>query len=348
MGSFSVPQTAIHTLIKNKASTSEICAYLVIAAFSDASGQSSTAGLKAIFTRLAVTRDTAQTLAKRLVALGLIYDCRPPHGQGSSARKEVRFQLEQFGEPRDEHAWFCMSLMLLSKNGSAACCPLSRLKSLKAACAYTFLWLHGQQDSFMMSVRLPLESSEAPCAAFVYDYELECEDATTGSREAGFAKAKKLVAYDVPEVCDFERSLAALMDNAFVYESIVVLDRPVLGAHDGPGLRLADDVSFQYTLWTPKKGAGQLMDVEQGLALNQKDTWEREDKERIFDESGHFQRTFYVASRSGMAVAVVGLIRLRYRVHNHRNLDVSDSWHRMMVSHRNYMAWMERVKLQFM
>ena len=60
-----------------------------------------------------------------------------------------------------------------------------------------------------------------------------------------------------------------------------------------------------------------------------------DEKDAIF-EGGHFNGSFYVATPPGTEVAVVGLLRLRYRVHNSRNLGVSENFHRMKVEHDEF------------
>lgn len=351
-GSFSVPKAALKELVQHDMSAAAICAYLIICAFTDQDGEHSTVGLKGIFTRLNVCRDSAQKLVRQLVDLGLIFDRRPKHGEGESARRAVRFQVHTFDEPRDEQAWFCMSLVGPGTDGKLCNCPISRLKRLSDACVYTFVWLHAEQDDRTMSVRLPYESHQRPGATYIYDYQHsqggEWFDESAGNRVVGYAQEKQLVTYDVPGKCEIDESLGGLMAHGFIYESIVVIDRPIITWRDQTDPRVDDDASFQFTVWTPKAGAATLMEVEKGLALNQRETWDSEDKACIFGEAGRFQRTYQVASPRGMKIAVVGLIRLRYRVHNARNLHVSEGWSRLRSLHDSYVDWMDRVKQHYL
>lgn len=347
-GSFSVPKRAVVVLIHYNASSVEVCAYLIIAAFTDADGEYSTAGLKSIRERLSLEEPRAQAVVKRLVDMGLIYDLRPAPGEGSSKRRLVRFRLELYSEPRDLRAWFCMSLV---EPGAAGVYPIKRLKQLTSRCALTFIWLHSEHEDRFMAVRPPRAPNVRGGAAFFYEHRPYQDGGNSWgneltSYEVWTASDKQLMSTWVPEELDFESSLYSLMRSEMVYESIVVLDRPALAYEGEPGYCTDEDAGFLYTLWTPRNGAGTLMEVEKGLALRLKSIWERDEKDTIFGE-GRFNGTYYVASPPGAEITVVGLLRLRYRVHNNRNLNVSNAWSCMAKQHQFFEKWMGDVERSF-
>lgn len=344
-----MPKEALKRLVEANASSTQVAAYLILAAFTDETGEFSTAGLKSIRNRLRVGEVVAERCLAALVDLGLIDDRRSTLKPGSASRSQPRVQIELFEEEAVQRAWFCMSLVLPNKRNPGAILPITALKSMTEPCVYTLLWLHAHQDASLMSVVPPLyPDGWDPGAAFFYSYRADGPFFGANDRplcDVGYASDRELLVIGAPAACQAASSIPSLISGGFLYESIVVLDRPVVRSPRDEQPRVDDESSYLYTLWTPRAGTDKLLEVEEGLALHTKDRWEREDKELVMEE-GRFQGIYKVLSKPATRVGVVGLIRLRYRVHNSRNLYVSGAWSDMMNAHAEYRRWMDAVACQ--
>lgn len=179
-GSFCVPRRVVQALLDNQASAYEICAYLVLARFTDETGQYSTASLRAVNTYTGANKgkggpvDRAltrlQSIRARSVArvhngrsgkshamidkitdLGPILYSReswfaetgelPP--DGPTARSETRYILPDFGEDAADRVWFGNNLV--SGVGGFGQ-PLKALKNAGDVAARLLLALYQAND----------------------------------------------------------------------------------------------------------------------------------------------------------------------------------------------------------
>lgn len=147
-GSFCIPRAALNTLLDSKATAYEICAYLVLARFTDASGVFSTASIAAVnrytgankqkdgpiaraierLKTIRVTRVTkvsngrsgkSHAMVDQVTELGpILYDReswlqagREPLPDGPHDRAKVLYVLPDFGEELADRVWFGSNLV---------------------------------------------------------------------------------------------------------------------------------------------------------------------------------------------------------------------------------------------
>jgi hypothetical protein len=147
-GSFCIPRAALNALLDNKASAYEVCAYLVLARFTDASGVFSTASISAVnrytgankqkdgpisraIERLKTMRVSKVTkvsngrtgkshaMVDQAIELGpILYDRdswqqtgREPLPDGPHERAKVLYVLPDFGEEQGDRVWFGNNLV---------------------------------------------------------------------------------------------------------------------------------------------------------------------------------------------------------------------------------------------
>lgn len=178
--SFCIPRAALNALIDAQATAYEICAYLILACFTEGSGQFSTASLHAISQYTGANKTKGGTLeravarlkkirAKRkervsngrsgkahqwidqLVDLGpILFDREAwqaekllPLPDGPTERSKILHVLPDFGEPLDERVWFAGSLV---KGVAEFDRPMKALKNAGDVAARLLLLMYALND----------------------------------------------------------------------------------------------------------------------------------------------------------------------------------------------------------
>jgi hypothetical protein len=97
--SFCIPRAALEALIEAQASVDEICAYLVLACFTEATGQFSTASISAINRRTGANKTKGGKIERAIARLKTIRAKRKqlvPNGRSGKAHQMVE-QLVDLG-----------------------------------------------------------------------------------------------------------------------------------------------------------------------------------------------------------------------------------------------------------
>ncbi len=346
-GSFWIPQQALEILLANNASASLACAYLVIAVHTDESGTKSTAGLGAIRSRLICRETVADKLVADLVQLGLIRDLRENKGNRSAKRAEVRFEVITFGENQQSRIWFSRSLVDIPGDAFTACSPLSTLNNMTPECIYVLIWLHSIQDDHWVSVRppLPTERQSGVCRSYV---SIEDEHLIEENHEVRVIEPGQLT-FHVPQFLldrfggeSIDRAIEHLKQSNFIYEVVMAYSRPLQNLEGfSEEEAFVDPESrplFHVHGGSPKSG---LPPEELGvshltLALSKK----IDKKHVLYNENQERHMRFVVVSKRSQCLGVAGVIRLRYRVKNAKNLGVGPSWGNLMSYERDYRKWL--------
>jgi hypothetical protein len=175
--SFCVPRTAIDALLDAEATAYEICAYLILAQFTEATGVYSSASVKAISTYTGGNKKTIEKAIKRLLTIRAKKVEKVSNGRsgkshalveqptdlgpilytaegwlektgeilpnGSTERAAIRHVLPDFGEPIAEQVWFGSGLV---KGHGTFAKPLKKVKDGGDVVARLLLAMYAETD----------------------------------------------------------------------------------------------------------------------------------------------------------------------------------------------------------
>lgn len=343
-GSFWIPQQALPILLANDASVSQVCAYLVIAAYTDESGEKSTAGLGAIRNRLICRETVAEKYVGDLVKFGLIKDLRENKGNRSAKRAEERFQVLTFGEVRERAIWFNRSLVDAPGKGVS---PISKLNDMTPECLYALVWLHSIHDHHWVTVRPPLPT-ERQTGVFRPYASLEDEHSIKKTHEVQVVDAGELTVH-APQFllkrfsgASIALAIEELKQSLFIYEVVMAYNRPLQNLEG-----FSDEVAFVdpgsrplYHVHGGAQNSG-LPAEELGLShLTLALAKQIGIKHVLYNENQERHVRFVVVSKRSQQLGVAGVIRLRHRVKNGKNLGVAASWRDLMDSQRENRQWL--------
>jgi hypothetical protein len=334
-------------LLANNASASLACAYLVIAAHTDESGARSTAGLGVVRSRLICRETVADKLVCDLVRLGLIRDLRVDKGNRSAKRAEVRFEVITFGEDRQLGIWFSRSLVDVPGKGVGGCSPLSKLNDMRPECLYVLIWLHSIQDNDWVSVRPPLPT-ERQTGVFRPYVSIEDEYSVADNHEVQVVEAGQLTVRAPRFLLDrFGResiylAFEHLKQSQFIYEVVMAYNRSLQNvegfSEEEVFVNPESRPLFHVHGGAPDSGlpAEELGVSHLTLALAK----QIDKKHVLYNEDRERHTRFIVVAKRSQRLGVAGVIRLRYRVKNAKNLGVGPSWGNLMTSERDHRKWL--------
>ena len=175
--SFCVPRAAIEALLDAKATAYEICAYLTLAKFTDATGVYTPASVKAVNTSTGGNKKTIETAIERLLTIRAKKITKVSNGRsgkshamveqatdmgpilytaagwleetgeilpdGPTERGAIRFVLPDFGEPVEDRVWFGAGLV---DGFGAFTKPMKKVKDGGDVAARLLLAMYTQTD----------------------------------------------------------------------------------------------------------------------------------------------------------------------------------------------------------
>lgn len=255
--SFCVPRTALAALINAQASAVEVCAYLVLARFTDPSGMYSTASVSAVARYVASNKQTIAKAIARLTTINVTvtrqvpanygYDNKPKGHKtraevvklgpilrtreqwlaaadpdevlpdGPTERGKVRHVLPDFGEPASERVWIGAGLV----NGFGTFTqPLRSVKDAGPVAARLLLELYRLHDLDRWGGVDPIQGPRSR-------YEIADETTKFGARiiraeRVGKAAISERIATDQEA---YWSALEALESAGLIYEMVTVLNR---------------------------------------------------------------------------------------------------------------------------
>jgi hypothetical protein len=252
--SFCIPRAAIQALISAQASAVEVCAYLVLARFTDPSGVYSSASVSAVSNYASINKKTIAKAIARLttinvtvtrqvpakskgkfavetVTLGPILQTREQWlaahpdqvlPDGPIERGQVRHVLPDFGEPESERVW--IGAGLVDGFGSFTK-PLRSVRDAGSVAARLLLELYQLHDLDQWAGVDPISgpSRQYPIADETTKFGGRIIRATRGST---LAKIRHISGSDTKA---YWSALEALESAGLIYEMVVVLNRaPVI------------------------------------------------------------------------------------------------------------------------
>jgi len=151
-----------------------------------------------------------------------------------------------------------------------------------------------------------------------------------------------------PEANYVSSALKGLIDSGFVYEVVIVVNRQLRDIAYDPRSRdtrteIDPDSQPLYELYAVVKHGKPSTEeaaVARAIAITAADLGEP-----IWDKQGTFNDSYGVVARVGQPINVIGLLRPRFRVRNHRNAGVSDAWSRIRKSNAEALRLVEEVRI---
>jgi hypothetical protein len=362
-GSFWISKMAISVLLTEKATATEICAFLVLSRYTDESGCFCTAGTQAIFRAIGVGHVVVGKALERLQRYRLgasrknpqFIICSAEHWasttgkslpHGPVARSQVRWVLNNFDTNPEDRIWFSNNLVDgIGKFTN----PLKRLKRCGDVAARVLLVLYREHDLDQFGGARP-----SGCCAVKYTMNKVINDIANGMYDMWHGE------YDGPYVWhptslhvlginafpkDNDEKSKALkplfsaidsLDSAgFIYQVVTAMDRQ---AGD-------DEAQVIYEL-DCKSRHGYKPQGESGLGGETARMSGRFDKS-VADSMGRLRGVYAALVPAGVTVFIVGVFRVRFRVSNPKNHGVKGSWARIYGGQREGKEWIDDVNQRY-
>lgn len=382
--SFCIPKAALAALIENKASAYEICAYLTLAKYTDASGRLSPASVKAVNTatggnKAAIERAIARLQTMRVRRAGPqtgkksppIIDCGPivwsreawckETGEllvdGPTERGKIRYVLPDFDEPLDDRVWFGSGLV----SGIGGFLPLKELKNAGDVAARLLLLLYQANSMEAWGGIEPHNSIYTHYEPVSADVHLHGDarlirakaSGTVGSGGSnslfGLAWGEKDNAnwWEKHEEAGGPcwRALEALQSSGLVYEMVMVLNR------NAEKKRFSSGAEYSAI----PAGAEPYYELDCRSRHGYKPAGEEgvggatartagDCGFPVATEGGRLDGTYAAIVPRGYGAMIAGIFRLRFRVANPKNVGVKDAWARIGDNNRSAFERVQRVR----
>ena len=381
-GSFCVPRRAIDALLNAKATAYEICAYLVLARYTDSTGCYSSASVGAVnkatgankvkggpadraiqrLKEIRATRETrvsnGATGASRLMTddvddLGPILFDRNEWlkmtgeilPDGPSQRGLVRHVLPDLDEGIEERVWFGNNLVT-GVGGFDQ--PLKALKNAGDVAARLLLAMYAANDMELWGGVRPVGAGAGPWK----HYEPVTDDVNL------YGGTRLIRAKDQGEVASIDNrisggskgaywdALRALKSAGLIYEVVTVLNRNAkkekFTCTGEEYGSIPDDAEPYYELDT-RSAHGYKPEGEEGIGgLTAKTAGEL--GYSVSDRGGVFDGTYAAIVPAGFPAMIAGVYRLRFRLANPKNVGVKGSWARIHSNNRDAYQFVHRVR----
>lgn len=380
-GSFCVPRAAVEALLDAKATAYEICAYLVLAKYTDESGRYSPASISAMnkatganklkggpidraIERLKQIR--AKTVKKvsngrsgkshamvdQVADLGPILFERTAWQQqtgeilpdGPTERGLVRYVLPDFGEEKESRIWFGNNLVGGIGGFSQ---PLKELKNAGDVAARLLLAMYAANDMELWGGVRPCGSGRGPWKR----YEPVAPDVPL------YGGARLIRAKDQGEVASIDNrisggsteaywdALQALKSAGLIYEVVTVLNRNATKATFSSGEEygsIPDNAEPYYEL-DARSAHGYKPEGEEGIGGATAKT-AGELGHPVAVEGGRLDGTYAAIVPKGYPAMIAGVYRLRFRVANPKNAGVKGAWARIHTNNREAFELVQAIR----
>jgi hypothetical protein len=382
-GSFCIPHAALDALIEAKASAYEICAYLVLARFTDETGCYSPASISAIngYTGANKTKGgpvdralqrlkTIHAKRKTLVSNGrsgkshamiecaedlgpILFDRatwdsknEAPLPDGPTERGKILHVLPDFGEPLDERVWFGGNLVT-GIGGMDR--PLKHLKNAGEVAASLLLLLYAANDMETWGGVRPIGAARGPWKHYVpvdRDIDLNAGARLIRAKDSGHvAPSHQMTTVAGQDNERYWQALNALESVGLIYEVVLVLNRNAKKSRFANQEEFSDiaEDAEPYYELDCRTRHGYKPLGEEGIA----GATARTAGDRgysVATEGGHFDGTYAAIVPRGYGAMVAGIYRLRFRVSNPKNAGVRNAWARIYQNNREALEFVNRVR----
>ena len=381
-GSFCVPRAAVEALLDAKATAYEICAYLVLAKYTDESGRYSPASISAMNKATGANKvkggpvDRAIERLKQIRAktvkqvsngrsgkahqwieqatdLGPIlfertaWQAQPGESlpDGPTERGLVRYVLPDFGEEKESRVWFGNNLVGGIGGFSQ---PLKALKNAGDVAARLLLAMYAANDMELWGGVRPCGPGRGPWK----HYEPVAPDVPLyGGARLIRAKDQGEIAVIDNRISDGSKeaywdALRALKSAGLIYEVVTVLNRNAKKekfASTGEEYgSIPDDAEPYYELDT-RSAHGYKPEGEEGIGGATANT-AGELGHPVAVEGGRLDGTYAAIVPTGYPAMIAGVYRLRFRVANPKNAGVKGAWARIHTNNREAFELVQAIR----
>jgi len=381
-GSFCVPRAAVEALMDAKATAYEICAYLVLAKYTDESGRYSPASISAMnkatgankvkggpvdraIERLKQIRaktvkqvsngrsGKSHAMVDQVADLGPILFERTAWQQqtgeilpdGPTERGLVRYVLPDFGEEKESRVWFGNNLVGGIGGFNQ---PLKALKNAGDVAARLLLAMYAANDMELWGGVRPVGAGAGPWK----HYEPVADDVSL------YGGARLIRAKDQGWVASIDKRISggdaeaywsalwALESAGLVYEVVMVLNKNAKKekfASTGKEYSdIPDDAEPYYELHC-RSAHGYKPEGEEGIGGATANT-AGELGHPVAVEGGRLDGTYAAIVLKGYPAMIAGVYRLRFRVANPKNAGVKGAWARIHTNNREAFELVQAIR----
>lgn len=357
--SFWITKRAIKVLLDNKATATQIGAYLVLARHTDKTGVFSTAGLHAIYNKVGIGQPVAQRAVDALCEMRLggtnerpLYLVHKvtdemtglPHGPGELTKVRHLLPIQEL---EDERVWIGANLVDGFRTFKL---PLKRLKAIGDAPTRLLLFLyqyeameefggiHPRKTFYMHFDMTKRGSGESWWGFDIWTAEEqgrtayhECLAASVGwDAPPKNQSAAKTEEYRKEQWTKFWEVLKKLDRAGFIYTMVSVMDREI---EDPDGQVLFELGIKSMNDYQPPKG-------EEGVG-KQTAILTGQLGVEVTDSQGRIRDKYAVVVPGGFSVHVIGVCRLRFRVSNPNNMGIKGAWARIHRGNAEALEWLQ-------
>lgn len=380
-GSFCVPRAAVEALLDAKATAYEVCAYLVLAKYTDESGRYSPASISAINKATGANKvkggpaDRAIERLKQIRAktvkrvsngrsgkshqwieqatdLGPILFERTAWQQqtgeilpdGPTERGLVRYVLPDFGEGKEGRVWFGNNLVA-GVGGFTQ--PLKALKNAGDVAARLLLALYAANDMETWGGVRPVGPDRVLWKRYA---PVDTDKNLHGGVRLIRAKELGSIAWMDKRINEgdadaYWRASEALKTSGLIYEVVMVLNREGQKTKDSGGteyITIPDDAEPYYEL-DARSAHGYKPEGEEGIGGATANTAGALGFS-VAVEGGRLDGTYAAIVPAGYQAMIAGIYRLRFRVANPKNAGVKGAWARIHTNNREAFELVQAIR----
>jgi hypothetical protein len=379
-GSFCIPRKAMEALLDAEVTAYEICTYLVLARFTDETGQYATASISAVnrytganklkggpvdraIERLKTIRAKAtervsnglpgkrHAMVDQVTDLGPILFSRDAWLEvtaetlpdGPTERGRVLFILPHFGEPLEARIWFGGNLVIGVGEFHR---PLKALKDAGDVAARLLLSLYAANDMETWGGVRPTGPGRGPCKRYEPvgdEVRISSWRLIRAADRGEVASMGKCIGGGSEEA--YWEALLALASVGLTYEVVMVLNRnarPSQFASGEPYGAIPEDAEPLYEL-DCRNLHGYKPEGEEGIGGATANTAGALGYS-VATEGGHFDGTYAAFVPTGFPAMIAGIYRLRFRVANPKNAGVKGAWARIYHNNSEYFELINRIR----
>ena len=382
--SFCIPKAAIHALLDAKATAHEICAYLTLAQFTDATGVFSSASIKACNTSTGSNKAKIERAIERLKTIHAYEIKKVSNGRSGKAhawieerkdlgaivysaeswsaetgevlpdapfkRAEARHVLPDFGEPLAKRVWIGSGLVLGVGDFDK---PLKQVKDAGDAAARILLWMYLANDMEGWGGVRPVSQQGEPVGTWRYympvadDAHLRGGARLIRSKRQGnvlHGHISRFAADNDSNV--FANAIDALDASGLISEVVMVLNRNGKASTFGNGGEYLDipPDAEPYCELDVRHKHGYKAVGEKGIGGATAKTAADFGKP-VATEGGTFDGTYAAIVQTGKPAMIAGIYRLRFRVANAKNVGVKDAWERIEEGNREAFGLVQSIRV---
>jgi len=371
--SFCLPRATIDALLEAQATTHEICIMLTLARATDKTGCYSRASVHSVNEANGANKDKIKSCLARLTQIRATrkvtvirdgFEISETEDLGpilwtredwlarfggpipDDLHHPTFYVLPSFGESQFDRVWFSSNVV---GGHGAFKRPLKVLRDLGDTAARLLLVIHAQSDMQGWGGACPVGRMSAPWQPYktAKICNIDASIAFSKASKSGGWRTETLDPRVDPTGESLNLSMDGLISSGLVYEVVTVINRHLIDAtydERSTATRPEIDPDSQplYELHTCTSNDRPPIG-EEGLARCTAEIAQALDKP-VWNKHGQLDHTYGVISLIGQPIAVIGVLRPRFRVRNHRNAGVTDAWNRIRQSQADALDMVQRVR----